>query len=456
MQITSPSNFINKFLIGCYLPLFLEVLIYELYLFLKPRFTPDFLLFIITLPLILPLIFFYFMSPYLIFKITKSGESYSEALNVSIEEIFISEKDVLTTNEIDIIKIKLKDLLIPELKRKFRSNYVNNYFTQSNLYETEDYTVLNFYETIFLFSFFSFFYAIFNAFVTFYLYFDSIIIEGIVIADKIENPFRVFAFASLMIGLGVSALFLFWIVNRRVKYFIPLVNPGWVTYSDERLEMQILQTRAIADFNYNDVLSDEITQNRAFMTNLQTELLIERVKKIVVQASREQAGKQLTWSIYNQILTELGIEEKKRERLEESFLSSPLIKSAQHYAFDAKEFSNIRDDFFQFNSTLESWDKISDSEKLSAFLLLYRSSESLFRGILRNRGLETGNFGSMILTLSELELISNEEQLVLNQVRRQRNIILHRSGEKISISKKFASEFQSTLENILVRADNGQ
>ena len=90
----------------------------------------------------------------------------------------------------------------------------------------------------------------------------------------------------------------------------------------------------------------------------------------------------------------------------------------------------------------------------SAFLLLYRSAESLFRGILRTKGLDTGNFGTMLTTLADLGLLKNEEQIILNQVRRQRNYILHRAGEKITIQKKFAEDFIRVVENILVRADN--
>ena len=85
--------------------------------------------------------------------------------------------------------------------------------------------------------------------------------------------------------------------------------------------------------------------------------------------------------------------------------------------------------------------------------MLKRGCESLFRGILITKNLETGNFGQMLLTLSDLGLVKNDEQIVLNQVRRQRNYILHRAGEKITIQKKFAEDFLHVIENILVRVD---
>ena len=160
------SNPTTRFLISCYFPILLEFLIYEAYLFLKPYRTPDFMLILITIPMILPLIFFYFISPYIIFKLSSAGEHYGDALEKGIDEIFISEKNVLTNGEINIIKQKLQSTLIPELRRTFRSNYVNNFFTQTHTNDSEEYSILNFYETIFLFSIFSSFFSFFNALIT--------------------------------------------------------------------------------------------------------------------------------------------------------------------------------------------------------------------------------------------------------------------------------------------------
>ena len=129
------------------------------------------------------------------------------------------------------------------------------------------------------------------------------------------------------------------------------------------------------------------------------------------------------------------------------------MKTAQQFAFDSREALLLKEDITYYHSTVESWENQSDSEKLSAFLLLYRSAESLFRGILRSLGQEVSTFGNMILTLADLNLITNEEQIILNQVRRQRNHILHRAGEKITIPKLFAQDFLKTIESILLRAD---
>lgn len=447
------SNPINRFLIGVYSPLFLEFIIYETYLFLKPNYEPNFMLLIISVPLVLPLIFFYFISPYIIFTLSSSGEHYGLALKKGINEIFISEKNVLDENEVEIVKNKLESTLIPELKRQFRASYANSYFTQTHEDHVSEYSVLNFYETIYLFSLFSIFYSFFNAFITTYLHYNRLEIEHIIIADKISDPLNVYIFTLFMISLGVSGILLILILNRRIRIFISIVNPGWVNLSSEN-DTLIMQVRAISDFNFDDILNDDLVNSKNFMTDLFHNLLNERIEKVVDATTREIVGKQLTWQLYSEILTELNIEEKKKSRLEESFLSSPLIKTAQQFAFDKREARSLQEDFKFFNTSIENWDSQSDSEKLSAFLMLYRSAESLFRGILRSMGSDTGNFGNMMLSLSNLGLLNNDEQIILNQVRRQRNYILHRAGEKITIQKKFAEEFLHVVENILVRADN--
>ncbi len=446
------GNF-TRFFIGCYFPVLLEILIYETYLYLKPTRQPDFMLLIYTIPVILPLIFFYFISPYIIFRLSSAGEKYSTALDKSIEEIFISEKNVLDPKEISIVKQELEATLIPELVRNFRSDYVNTYFSQSHPNEAEEYSVLNYYEEIFLFSLFASFFSFINALVTLYLHFDNLVFGTIFIADKIYDIFNVLLFFSIMLTLGIIGTFLLVLLRRRITIYISMLNPGWVNFSNNK-EAQLLQIKAISDFNFDDILSDSLINTRGFMTNLYLDLLREKITKVVVSATREQVGKQLTWKIYSNILTELNIEEKKKTRLEQSFLSSPLIKTAQQFAFNKKEAESLQEDFSYFNTTIENWDSQGDSEKLSAFLLLYRSAESLFRGILRTRGLDTGNFGAMLISLADLGLLKNDEQIILNQVRRHRNYILHRAGEKITIQKKFAEDFIRVVENILIRADN--
>jgi uncharacterized protein YutE (UPF0331/DUF86 family) len=85
-------------------------------------------------------------------------------------------------------------------------------------------------------------------------------------------------------------------------------------------------------------------------------------------------------------------------------------------------------------------------------MLLYRAAETLFRGILRKKRGKMGNFGSMVLALTELGFINNEEQIILNQARRQRNYILHRTGEALTLSQGYMKQFSETISSIITKA----
>lgn len=449
MNFTNP---LTRFGFGCVAPFILQILIYQTYLWLKPDSQPDFILLVFSIPVVLPLVFFYFLSPYLIFYLSASGRTYTDKLNQSINEIFIAEKEVLTEEEVKTVQTELRSTLIPELSRRFRSGYVNHYFQQLRQ-DTEEASVLSFYEMIFLFGFFTSLYSAFNGIAVIFLHFGSFSLDGNVIIDQISSLTNVVIFSGLMFGLSLSSVFLVYLSQRRIRYLIPLVIQGWIrAYPDERLEILQLQVKAIAGFNFEDLLSREMAMSKGFMTSVMLDLLRDKVNIIVNEVTREQAGKQLAWQKYSDLLTKLDISQKKKQKIEASFLSSPLVKTAAQFAFDLREFESLKEDLTFFNNALENWEQKSDSEKLGAFLLLYRSAESLFRGILRSYNAALGNFGVMVLSLADLELLTLEEQRLLNQVRKQRNYILHRAGERIDIPKDFASEFLTTLENILVRA----
>lgn len=449
MNFNSP---VTRFLLGVVFPFFLELMIYQSYLFLKPNRNPDFLLSIFLIPILLPLIFFYFVSPYFIYSLSGTGRKYSESLNLSINEIFITKKEILSQQEIETIGKELRQTLIPELTRRFRANYVNHFFQQSHAKGHDIDSVLGFYETILLFAVFSFALSLINGILAIFLNFFSINIEQIVIVDQISNITNVLLTAIFMFILSLSSFLLIILVQRRIQNIIPLVVQGWVnTVENERLEILQLQIQALSDFNFEDLLSSQLIESKDFMTAIYLDLLKDKINEVSNIVSRDQAGKKLAWRRYAEILTNLGISEKKKEQIEDSFLSGSLITK---FSYDQREFESVKEDLSFFHSRLESWQEQSDNDRLRAFLLLYRSAESIFRGILRNQGSPQGNFGTMILTLAEMKLISNEEQIILNKVRRQRNLMLHRAGEKINITKSFAQSFLESIESILLNAGN--
>jgi hypothetical protein len=141
-------------LFGILFPFVLEALLYQTYLFLNPNseFDPDFMFFLIFSPLIIPLIFLYFLSPYFLYNYTQVGNNYKKLLRKNIDNIFLSEKEILEEQEEKIIREELLTTLIPDLERIFRRSYVDSYFQdRSATRNVRQSNLLSFFETVFLF-----------------------------------------------------------------------------------------------------------------------------------------------------------------------------------------------------------------------------------------------------------------------------------------------------------------
>ncbi|MHA2339823.1 MAG: hypothetical protein ACXACX_21140, partial [Candidatus Hodarchaeales archaeon] len=152
MKFTSST--IYRFLFGILFPFVLEALLYQTYLFLNPNseFDPDFMFFLIFSPLIIPLIFLYFLSPYFLYNYTQVGNNYKKLLRKNIDNIFLSEKEILEEQEEKIIREELLTTLIPDLERIFRRSYVDSYFQdRSATRNVRQSNLLSFFETVFLF-----------------------------------------------------------------------------------------------------------------------------------------------------------------------------------------------------------------------------------------------------------------------------------------------------------------
>ena len=105
LKITSPFN---RFLLGVLAPFILEGLVYQSYLFLNPRFEPNFNFFIIYFPLLFPLFFFFFITPWIIYYLSGTGKNNSHGLLKNIDSIFLQEKEILSENERVINEKELK------------------------------------------------------------------------------------------------------------------------------------------------------------------------------------------------------------------------------------------------------------------------------------------------------------------------------------------------------------
>jgi len=451
LRVSSP---INRLVFGLFLPVILEGLIYQSYLFLNPRSEPNFLFFLILAPIMIPLFFLYMATPYIIYIITGVGGNYRKGLLKNIDSIFLQEKDVLTDAEEESVREELRLSLIPELARQFRRRYVDSYFQERLSTRTRQNNLLGFYEALFLFGSITGFLNVINALLTLYVTQTDLVFEFNIKLDKIDNIWNAVIFFFLFGLISFSAFFLAFIAKRRIALILPEVITGYVDpiSSDASLGKRLL-VRAFSSYDFESLVGADTLKETTFLVEVFSRLqFYDLVSEIVEEDSRISAGRELVWESYSRILKNKGISNNKIETLESSFLEMPMLKSAEVFSFDYREFKSLKADLSYTFQQISLWNEKTNEERLAAFMLLYRASETLFRGVLRKRRGKMGNFGSMVLALAEMGLINNEEQIVLNQARRQRNYILHRSGEQITLSQGYMRNFYDTVTAIVQRA----
>ncbi|MHA2105940.1 MAG: hypothetical protein ACW981_21140 [Candidatus Hodarchaeales archaeon] len=455
MKFTSST--IYRFLFGILFPFVLEALLYQTYLFLNPNseFDPDFMFFLIFSPLIIPLIFLYFLSPYFLYNYTQVGNNYKKLLRKNIDNIFLSEKEILEEQEEKIIREELLTTLIPDLERIFRRSYVDSYFQdRSATRNVRQSNLLSFFETVFLFGMISGILNIINGILALYVHFTPINTQFNIGIDQIENIGNALLFILVFILVAMSGFIMATIAKRRIAYLIPSVIPGFVQYrTPERVMAKKLTAQSIAGYDLEPLIGSEHIRNDTLTTKIMEQSgLIDQLVEIIDESAQDEAGKLLAWESYSKILKEKGISNNKIETISESFLESSVIKSAELFSFDYREFQSLKSDLTYVYEHISSWDSKSSEERLTAFMLLYRAGETLFRGILRKTRGKMGNFGSMVLALADMNLINNDEQIILNSARKSRNWILHRTGEEFSLSQGYMRQFYDCIKSIITRA----
>ncbi|MEA2071427.1 MAG: hypothetical protein U9O98_09065, partial [Asgard group archaeon] len=120
------------------------------------------------------------------------------------------------------------------------------------------------------------------------------------------------------------------------------------------------------------------------------------------------------------------------------------------------EVNSLKMDIEYVKNRLSLWKETSEEERATALVFLFRSSEQLFKSIIER--LEApievySNFSMMLSFLTEKEFITREEEEVFNNIRNQRNTLVHQSGRLLKIKKKEIEEYLSCLEKVLLRIE---
>ncbi|MFX1512097.1 MAG: hypothetical protein ACFFCQ_05890 [Promethearchaeota archaeon] len=451
----------NRFLFGVLLPIALEMLIVESYFFLKPGEELNIeALFIVGLS-IFPLIFIYLFSPHLTFIASRVGKIYQKNLLQHIDEIFVAGTDPqhliagkLLPEERLVIRDQIRRTLIPMLSKQYKTGYIDSFGTRQE-YSTEG-QLLSYFEGLFLFSALSAVFNILNTCIVVYLSQNSISLNFTTIrADEISNPLNVVIFGCIFAGFTLTCLMLVNVSLGRLKELIPAVVPGVVFWEEEfKREERLAKMAALREFPAEKFLPRTASQNFAFMKEVYSKTLFDPFLDTIRWYVRDRVGKSMTWRLYEQVLDSIKISDIKKGFIEKAFFDIDMA-TAEVLAFDEKELRSIKFDIDFARSRLPTWNELSGEEKLTSFLFLYRSLETLFRNIIKEFGLTTedSTFFGLLESLRMNEFLDTEEMRILGRIRRKRNLILHKSGEKINIEAEDISAFLMMLENVLERVE---
>ncbi|MHA1366158.1 MAG: hypothetical protein ACTSP5_07070, partial [Candidatus Heimdallarchaeota archaeon] len=310
------------------------------------------------------------------------------------------------------IREEIDNKLIPELVSNVRGLYIDSYISRSR--DNKKDNLLSNFETIFLFStiWASLSFANFIGIIV--LHFTPISLDFIIL-DQIDNWVNIVIFALLFAALAI--------VSELLAY-----------YSLGRLRKLMLETLPIVTFVALDSVVNESVlrkHKRPIDQILEKELSSPLSDAIRIYA-RNQVAKQQAWRIYKPILDDLDIPAEQTAVIRDRFFDSPFYDIARDVFSYDHEVNSLKTDIeYVKNRLLKLWEEISEEEKATSLLFLFRSSEQLFKSILDRFGARIDvytNFTMILKFLREKEIITEKEEDSFNTIRKKRNTLVHQSG----------------------------
>ena len=460
------NKFVMRFGIGIILPVVVEIAVFQSYLWFKTARLDLGLAGILDLGIAFPLALFaiplmllYVIAPHLIYNFSLAGREYEKNLVDHLDEIFQVdigsdvEGPVLSTSDKERIREQIISRLIPVLKREFKREYTDTYFTREPGKEQD---VLTYHETMFLLTGLLFLINTMNTVGVILLHFGDLTLDFFYI-DQISNPVNVLIFASLFASLSIVSLVLVRYSLRKIRHTIPRALPRVVFWEDQlEREERGARVDALKEFDFRSVFNPAALENEEFMKTVYDQTIAEPLREAIDQHSRSRIAKELTWRQYQKILADMDLEPQKIETIEAAFFISPeLLSAARRLSFDEKEFRGLKLDMERAKTSADNWDVLTPDQHVSSFLFLYRSAETLFRNLLRELGIfsQEGGFPATLDTLRDKGFILQTELRQLDRFRRKRNILLHKSGASLEVSKAEMQQFVSLFEGVLARTE---
>ncbi|MFX0095344.1 MAG: hypothetical protein ACFFBD_26655 [Candidatus Hodarchaeota archaeon] len=436
-----------RFILGILLPLLVEFGLYETYLYLNPNFTPTLDILFLLIPLMLLLLNIFILSPNLIYFASRIGKDYKSWLENYLDRIFDENKELLEETEKSIIRRGIQQEVIPSLQSELREEYMRKFHNRGfDVLESS----LTYQEALFLFSVFSIVTNIINIGLMIYIHYNSIRFSAIYI-DQITDIGNILLFISVFFIFLLISVFLFVKSQKEIKYLLSLSLSGlFPEINSLKQEASKLKLEAFKNFDW-DQLDPRIMQTETIQQIIK-ETIYSDLLNLIRESILAEAGKRLIWKKYNSILEKIELPEKKKERIEKSFFSLDVFRAAKSIISE-EEFLAIKNDLLNVQKKIEIWNDMTEEDRITGFLYLFRVLETIFRNILIQFGVELGqpSFHSMTSLLWNLELINRREKDFLHTIRIRRNEILHNPGHLRPIDQQTMKTMQELVENILVK-----
>ncbi|NHJ48270.1 MAG: hypothetical protein FK733_10830 [Asgard group archaeon] len=447
--------FNQRFFLGVYAPIILEFIVYAIYAVIKGS-TANWSIFLWALMLVAPALFIYMISPILIYFMSGVGKHYDKKLREGIDELFIFSDDIDGIKNEQKIRIheSIETKLIPQLVIKVRELYIDSYV--SRIRRNSKNNLLSSFETLFLFSIIWSILSLADFIGIIVLHFRPIVLDFIVI-DQITNATNVIIFAllfgSLTLLSDILALYSIGRLRKLILETLPIVVP----VDEEEQINRNNYIRALGQFPIENLVGERTLRKYSRrVDDVYKEQFSEPLSIALRVYANNMVAKQQAWRIYKPILDELEITAETTAVIKDRFFDSPFYEIARGVFSYEHEVNSLKTDIEYVKNRLKHWSDISEEERATALVFLFRSTEQLFKGLIDTFDAPVEiytNFNMILQFLREQNLITEKDEAAFDNIRKKRNTLVHQSGRVVSIKKSEIEKFLSSLENVLLNVE---
>jgi hypothetical protein len=406
--------------------------------------------------LIAPALFIYMISPMLIYFMSGVGKYYDKKLRSSIDTLFVFSDDIegLSKEQKNHINQAIENKLIPQLVTRVRELYIDSYV--SRVRRNKKNNLLSSFETLFLFSTIWSVLSLLDFILIIILNFQPINI-GLIKIDTLHWS-SVAIFATIFGILTVLSDFLAAYSIRRLRKLILETLPIVTPVDEEEQLNRDNYIRAIGLFPIESLVGEKTLRKHSRRIDLiYQDQFAEPLSDALRQYANNMVAKQQAWRIYKPILDDLNITAEQTAVIKDKFFDSPFYDLARGVFSYEHEVNSLKTDMEYVKNRLKHWSNISEEERATALVFLFRSTEQLFKSLIDKLEAPVEiytNFNMILEFLKERKLITEKDEAAFDNVRKKRNTLVHQSGRVVSIKKKEIENFLSSLENVLLKTEN--